>query len=136
MRLCAYEVEGQQHLFAETPGGLIDIAMRSLDDLLRTQGGGAVRMAVAAGMRAGRFATEADQIPPEWRRLPPLERPANQLFVGVNYRDHVAELPPPWKMTADPFVFSKLNSSIIADGDPIRLPGRTPVSTTKPSCSS
>jgi 2-keto-4-pentenoate hydratase/2-oxohepta-3-ene-1,7-dioic acid hydratase in catechol pathway len=122
MRLCAFEVEGQRHLFAETPAGLIDIGMRSLDDLLRDQGGGAVRMGVAAGMRGGRIAAEPDEIPAQWRPLAPLQRPANQLFVGVNYRDHVAELPPPWKMTADPFVFSKLNSSIIGPGDPIRLP--------------
>jgi 2-keto-4-pentenoate hydratase/2-oxohepta-3-ene-1,7-dioic acid hydratase in catechol pathway len=122
MRLCAYEVDGQRHLFAETPAGLIDIGTHSLDDLLRAHGAGTVRTAVAAGMRAGGFAAEADQIPAEWRRLPPLQRPGNQLFVGVNYRDHVAELPPPWKMTAEPFVFSKLNSSIIGPGDPIRLP--------------
>jgi 2-keto-4-pentenoate hydratase/2-oxohepta-3-ene-1,7-dioic acid hydratase in catechol pathway len=122
MRLCAYEVEGQRHLFAENPAGLIDIGTHSVDELLRSHGAGTVRMAVAAGMRAGGFAAEAGQIPADWRRLAPLQRPANQLFVGVNYRDHVAELPPPWKMTEEPFVFSKLSSSIIGPGDPIRLP--------------
>jgi 2-keto-4-pentenoate hydratase/2-oxohepta-3-ene-1,7-dioic acid hydratase in catechol pathway len=122
MRLCAYEAEGVRHLFADTPGGLIDIGVVSLDDLLREQGAGAIRFAVMAGMRRGQFAAEPGQIPAEWKPLAPLQRPANQLFVGVNYADHVAELPPPWQMTKDPFVFSKLNSSIIGPGDPIRLP--------------
>jgi len=123
MRLCAFEVDGRRHLFSETPAGLIDLGPVSLDDLLRAQGGGGVRMGVAEGMRRGVIAAAPDGPPADWRRVAPLARPANQLFVGVNYADHVAELPSPWKMTEQPFVFSKLNSSIVGPGAPIRLPG-------------
>jgi 2-keto-4-pentenoate hydratase/2-oxohepta-3-ene-1,7-dioic acid hydratase in catechol pathway len=122
MRLSAFEVDGVRHLFAETPASLIDIGTLSLDEMLRTQGADAIRFAVVAGMRRGQISAEPDDLPEGWKRLAPLERPANQLFVGVNYADHVAELPPPWKMTEQPFVFSKLNSSIIGPGEPIRLP--------------
>jgi 2-keto-4-pentenoate hydratase/2-oxohepta-3-ene-1,7-dioic acid hydratase in catechol pathway len=122
MRLCAYEIDGVRHLFADTPGGLVDIGLLSLDDMLRVQGPEAVRFAVVAAMRRGQLSTEGDHVPEGWKPLAPLERPANQLFVGVNYADHVAELPPPWKMTEQPFVFSKLNSSIIGPGEPIRVP--------------
>jgi 2-keto-4-pentenoate hydratase/2-oxohepta-3-ene-1,7-dioic acid hydratase in catechol pathway len=122
MRLSAFEVDGVRHLFAETPASLIDIGVVSLDEMLRTQGADAIRFAVASGMRRGQISAEPDDLPADWKRLAPLERPANQLFVGVNYADHVAELPPPWKMTEQPFVFSKLNSSITAPGEPIRLP--------------
>ena len=97
--------------------------MASLDDLLREHGAGAVRFAVWPPDAAAASSPPSPvKIPADWQPLPPLQRPANQLFVGVNYADHVAELPPPWKMTEQPFVFSKLNSSIIGPGEPIRLP--------------
>lgn len=122
MRLAAFEVEGERHLFCEAPVGLIDLGPVSLDELLSAQGGAAVSFGISAGIRRGDAAATLDDLPEGWRRVAPLKRPRNQLFVGVNYADHVAELPPPWKPTEQPFVFSKLCSSIIGPGDPIRLP--------------
>jgi 2-keto-4-pentenoate hydratase/2-oxohepta-3-ene-1,7-dioic acid hydratase in catechol pathway len=115
MRVSAFEIDGERHLFAEAPGGVTDLGAVSLDDLLRAEHGAAVREKVAA-------AACADALPVGARRLAPLRRPSDQVFVGVNYRDHVAELPPPWKMTEDPFIFSKLNSSIIGPQAEIRVP--------------
>jgi 2-keto-4-pentenoate hydratase/2-oxohepta-3-ene-1,7-dioic acid hydratase in catechol pathway len=123
MRLSAFEIDGERHLCVDSPGLFFDLGPVSLDDLLRAQGGAATRIQLATAVRTtvgSGLAIEGP--PPGARRLAPLLRPANQMFVGVNYADHVAELPPPWKMTADPFVFSKLNSSIIAPGDAIRVP--------------
>jgi 2-keto-4-pentenoate hydratase/2-oxohepta-3-ene-1,7-dioic acid hydratase in catechol pathway len=115
MRVSAFEIDGERHLFAEGPGGVTDLGAVSLDDLLRAEHGAAVREKVAA-------AACADALPVGARRLAPLRRPSDQVFVGVNYRDHVAELPPPWKITEDPFIFSKLNSSIIGPQAEIRVP--------------
>jgi 2-keto-4-pentenoate hydratase/2-oxohepta-3-ene-1,7-dioic acid hydratase in catechol pathway len=123
VHLSACEIDGQRHLIAELPGGVISLGPVSLDDLLRAQGGAAVKAGVAAGIRtqlADASGEEGELL--DTRALAPLTRPGKQLFVGVNYADHVAELPPPWKMTEEPFVFSKLSSSIIGPGEPIRLP--------------
>ena len=125
MHLSACEIDGQRHLIAELPTGVISLGPVSLDDILRTQGGAAVKFGIGAAIRSqladasgeGDQAFELDTKP-----VAPLVRPGKQLFVGVNYADHVAELPPPWKMTEDPFVFSKLSSSIIGPGEPIRIP--------------
>jgi 2-keto-4-pentenoate hydratase/2-oxohepta-3-ene-1,7-dioic acid hydratase in catechol pathway len=123
MRLSAFEIDGERHLFAESPGGYFDLGAMSLDDLLRARGGTAVRIQLATAARTTVGSGSAIEAPPpDARRLAPLLRPANQMFVGVNYADHVAELPPHYKLTAEPFVFSKLSSSIIAPGEPIRLP--------------
>lgn len=123
MRLSAFEIDGERHLFVESPGGYFDLGAMSLDDLLRARGGTSVRIQLAAAVRTTVGSGSAVEAPPPGaRRLAPLLRPANQMFVGVNYADHVAELPPHYKLTAEPFVFSKLNSSIIAPGEPIRLP--------------
>jgi 2-keto-4-pentenoate hydratase/2-oxohepta-3-ene-1,7-dioic acid hydratase in catechol pathway len=123
MRLSAFEIDGERHLFAETPAGVFDLGPMSLDDLLRGAGGAGARTRIAMAVRTQVGAgLVVDGPPPGTRWLAPLQRPGNQLFVGVNYADHVAELPAPWKMTAEPFVFSKLTSSIIGPGEPIRIP--------------
>jgi 2-keto-4-pentenoate hydratase/2-oxohepta-3-ene-1,7-dioic acid hydratase in catechol pathway len=52
----------------------------------------------------------------------PLIHPGKQIFVGVNYEDHVDELPPPWKMTEEPFIFAKLPTAIIGPDEAIKVP--------------
>jgi 2-keto-4-pentenoate hydratase/2-oxohepta-3-ene-1,7-dioic acid hydratase in catechol pathway len=56
------------------------------------------------------------------RLAAPLIHPGKQVFVGVNYEDHVDELPPPWKMTEEPFIFLKAPTAIIGPEDPIKIP--------------
>jgi len=52
--------------------------------------------------------------------LPPIPSPEKVICVGVNYADHAREsgMKPP----AEPVIFSKFPSAVIADGHPIVLP--------------
>lgn len=120
MRISAYDVAGERRLYLERDGAFSDLGVASLDDLLRAEGGAALRR------RLESVETTADGGPPAGARLlAPLPHPGKQIFVGVNYTDHVDELPPPWKMTEEPFFFSKLQSAIIGPGDDIQLPTPT-----------
>jgi 2-keto-4-pentenoate hydratase/2-oxohepta-3-ene-1,7-dioic acid hydratase in catechol pathway len=56
------------------------------------------------------------------RLLAPVPRPGKILCVGVNYRDHVLEVPGR-SLPDEPFVFSKLPSVTIGPHDPIVHPG-------------
>lgn len=57
------------------------------------------------------------------RLLPPLV-PANIIAIGRNYRAHAKEQGA--EVPAEPLVFSKLTSSVIASGDAIVLPAEAP----------
>ncbi len=57
------------------------------------------------------------------RLLPPLV-PANIIAIGRNYRAHAAEQGE--EVPAEPLVFAKLTSSVIASGEPIVLPAEAP----------
>jgi 2-keto-4-pentenoate hydratase/2-oxohepta-3-ene-1,7-dioic acid hydratase in catechol pathway len=123
VHLSACEIGGQRHLIAELPGGVISLGPVSLDDILRERGGASVKADIADAIRsqpADAAGDDGEEL--GTRTVAPLARPGKQLFVGINYADHVAELPPPWKMTEDPFMFCKLSSSIIGPGEPIRIP--------------
>jgi 2-keto-4-pentenoate hydratase/2-oxohepta-3-ene-1,7-dioic acid hydratase in catechol pathway len=116
VRLAVYEEHGRRVLYAREGERFASLGEADLVDLLR-RGEAEQRVAEAA-------ARLAPGGPPDGARLlSPLSRPGKQVFVGVNYRDHVDELPPPWKMTEKPFLFSKLQTAIIGPGEPIRLPG-------------
>lgn len=116
MRLEVREVEGERVLYLWDGDRAASLGPVDLVELLRS-GRAATEIANAAS------GASADRVPPSTAPVrAPLRRPGKQLFVGVNYEDHVDELPPPWKMTADPFVFSKLQTAIIGPGEPVRLP--------------
>jgi len=75
-----------------------------------------------AGLAGARAALEAGEAtaPGDLKLLPPIPRPEKVICVGVNYADHAREsgMEPP----AEPVIFSKFPSAVIADGDPIVLP--------------
>jgi 2-keto-4-pentenoate hydratase/2-oxohepta-3-ene-1,7-dioic acid hydratase in catechol pathway len=50
----------------------------------------------------------------------PVPRPGKLICIGLNYRDHAAELNMP--VPARPVVFSKFTSAVIGAGDPVVLP--------------
>ncbi len=87
----------------EQAGRLVDALERELAD-----GAGADHPAVAS----------LDGV----RLLAPIPRPGKLLCVGVNYRDHVLEVPKR-SLPDEPFVFSKLPSVVIGPYDSIRHPG-------------
>jgi 2-keto-4-pentenoate hydratase/2-oxohepta-3-ene-1,7-dioic acid hydratase in catechol pathway len=52
--------------------------------------------------------------------LPPVTNPAKILCIGLNYRDHAIEGNKP--IPDEPVIFGKFPNTLIAHGDPIRLP--------------
>jgi acylpyruvate hydrolase len=59
----------------------------------------------------------------EVRILPPVPKPPKILCVGLNYDDHLAESG--LKKPAYPEIFARFATSLIAHGEPIRLPGES-----------
>jgi 2,4-didehydro-3-deoxy-L-rhamnonate hydrolase len=68
----------------------------------------------------GREAAHAPRLPPETRLGPPIGRPSKIICIGLNYRDHAAELgaafPP------EPVIFFKATSSIVGPDDAVMIP--------------
>lgn len=116
MRVAVREgADGARETVVETDAGVASLGDVPVEDLIAEGEAGLERLRAAAESAAPSTNGEA-------RLLAPLTRPGKQIFVGVNYEDHVEELPPPWKMTEEPFVFSKLRTAIIGPGDAIKLP--------------
>jgi 2-keto-4-pentenoate hydratase/2-oxohepta-3-ene-1,7-dioic acid hydratase in catechol pathway len=77
----------------------------------------AVRRAAADAAesdRAVRYATHAVKL------LPPVPDPDKILCIGLNYRDHAIEGGQP--IPAEPVLFAKFPNTLIASGDPIKIP--------------
>jgi 2-keto-4-pentenoate hydratase/2-oxohepta-3-ene-1,7-dioic acid hydratase in catechol pathway len=51
---------------------------------------------------------------------PPVPRPGKIICIGLNYKDHAAEMHKP--LPEEPLVFAKLPTTVIGAEDPIRLP--------------
>ncbi len=75
------------------------------------------RIARAARAETGRPLAELDL-------APPVPDPAKILCIGLNYREHAAEADQP--VPDAPIVFTKFATSLVGDGDGIRLPGPNP----------
>ena len=116
MRVAVHEVEGERFLYVKVGDRAASLGPTDLVELLRS---GAAEATIA---EAATRATPDGGPPASAPLRSPLKHPGKQVFVGVNYADHVDELPPPWKMTAEPFLFSKLQTAIIGPGDAIVLP--------------
>jgi 2,4-diketo-3-deoxy-L-fuconate hydrolase len=57
------------------------------------------------------------------RLLPPVTAPGKIIGVGLNYREHVIETGAP--LPAEPPLFAKFANSLVANGEPIRVPDAT-----------
>ncbi len=64
-----------------------------------------------------------DETAPVHRLLAPIE-PVDIIAIGLNYRRHAAESGA--SLPEEPLIFSKLTSTVIAPGEPIRLPASAP----------
>ena len=117
MRVAVHEgADGARETVVQTDAGTASLGEVAVESLIAEGEAGLERL------RAAAETASPGQDGDRGRVLAPLRHPGKQIFVGVNYEDHVAELPPPWKMTADPFFFSKLQTAIIGPGDAIELP--------------
>jgi 2-keto-4-pentenoate hydratase/2-oxohepta-3-ene-1,7-dioic acid hydratase in catechol pathway len=86
-----------------------------------------VRALLAAGPDALRAAADAVRSPSATRLpadratlLPPVPDPGKVLCIGLNYRDHAIEGGK--AIPAEPVLFGKFSNTLIAHGEPIRLP--------------
>jgi 2-keto-4-pentenoate hydratase/2-oxohepta-3-ene-1,7-dioic acid hydratase in catechol pathway len=122
MRLCTFEHRGAVKIGAETPRGIVDL--RAADDslpdsMLELLRGGADALARARRACEG---ADASQLVPraDVTLLPPVLNPAKLICIGLNYRDHAAEvkLPLPESIA----VFAKWNNTLIGDGARFVIP--------------
>jgi 2-keto-4-pentenoate hydratase/2-oxohepta-3-ene-1,7-dioic acid hydratase in catechol pathway len=119
VRLQTFALDGRPQLLVETAEGWAGVDGADLLDLIRAGEDGLRRLAEATP-HAGPS--------PRHRPLPPLGRPGKLLFVGVNYKDHVDELPAGVKAALsfdEPMVFAKLPSAIIGPEAPIVVPAES-----------
>ena len=69
---------------------------------------------VASSKSAVKYAANAVKL------LPPVPNPSKILCIGLNYRDHAIEGNKP--IPEEPVIFGKFPNTLIAHGDPIKLP--------------
>ena len=120
MRLTAYAIDNRPRLFAETHEGVLDLGEGTLTDVL-PRGLADLRSALAASSPA----SSAAELLAGAKLLAPISSPSKMLFVGLNYRDHLQELPLSVQQgfsTSEPVVFSKLPSAIIGPDAAIEIP--------------
>ncbi|MGD9737775.1 MAG: fumarylacetoacetate hydrolase family protein [Bauldia sp.] len=116
MRLASYRHKESDSFGIVTPTGLVDIPWRldipSLRAALTREG------ALAA---IAKLAGDDGDIPLEdVALLPPVTRPDKIICIGVNYRDHAAELGS--KLTEHPVVFVRWPSSLVGNATPLVRP--------------
>ncbi|HWT05347.1 MAG TPA: fumarylacetoacetate hydrolase family protein [Xanthomonadales bacterium] len=125
MRLCTFRSSGEPLLGADTPRGIVDL--RAVDPQLPPT----LRALLAAGTGAlaqARRAIESARDEHVVARaavtlLPPIADPSKIVCIGLNYRDHAAEvkLELPQHVT----VFAKWPNTLIGDGAPIVIPAES-----------
>ncbi len=74
----------------------------------------------SAAMAAAVSPTAVKHDPSAVKILPPIPQPGKILCIGLNYRDHAIEGGK--AIPTEPVVFGKFSNTLIAHGDPIKLP--------------
>jgi 2,4-diketo-3-deoxy-L-fuconate hydrolase len=114
VRLVTYRAAGRSGVGVRRDGGIFDAGYADMHALIADG---------AAGLeRAGAAADASEPVAGATLRAP--IRPGKILCSGVNYASHADENPDA-KMPEEPFFFSKLPSSVIGPGEPIRIPRET-----------
>ncbi|MBS1860264.1 MAG: fumarylacetoacetate hydrolase family protein [Actinobacteria bacterium] len=111
-----------------TPTGAAAVGVRGEDGILPTgeadmlaliRGGAAALERARAGAERAREAGEAIA---DATLLAPLPRPGRMLFCGINYHDHVREVPGR-SVPSEPKIFAKIVPEATGPGAPILSPG-------------
>ena len=123
MKLCTFRAGGEPRLGVSTARGIVDVhaadptlAATSVAELLAL-GADALARAESIAQRASDEHVRARE---GVTLLPPVPNPAKIICVGLNYRDHAAEvkLDLPQHVT----IFAKWPNTLIGDGAPIVIP--------------
>lgn len=122
MRLCTIEHDGREQAAVVTPAGIVPVAAINAhlgrawsEDLL-----GLIERGLSANILVDAQRTPL-RLDPRTQRFRPLyRRPRKILGIGLNYRDHAADLNAPYP--TEPASFMKCDNTIIGPNDPIELP--------------
>jgi 2-keto-4-pentenoate hydratase/2-oxohepta-3-ene-1,7-dioic acid hydratase in catechol pathway len=119
MRLVSFERDGKVHAGVERAGGFVPLARLGLAGSMRDfLAGGATGI---AALKAALGSFSGETIPPSQVRLKaPVPDPRKIICIGLNYKDHARESNA--AIPAEPILFSKYPTAIIASGDAIVLP--------------
>jgi len=122
MRLCTIKVDEQEQAAVVTPRGIVPVA--AINSHLRKSWPEDLYGLILRGIEPA-ILTDALKAPlalrPESVRFGPLyRRPRKILGIGLNYRDHAADLNAPFP--TEPASFMKCDNTIIGPGDIIELP--------------
>jgi 2-keto-4-pentenoate hydratase/2-oxohepta-3-ene-1,7-dioic acid hydratase in catechol pathway len=122
MRLCTFQRDGDARIGAERDGTIVDL--RAVDVALPPT----LRELLAAGDAALEQARNAERLAGAEHRiaraevvlLPPIPNPEKIVCIGLNYRDHAAEVK--LELPTHVAVFAKWNNVLSGDGAPIVIP--------------
>lgn len=122
MRLCTLRLDGKELAAVVTPGGIVPVS--AINSHLGKAWPEDVYGLILSGLEPA-LLEDALQTPlvlhPEKVRFGPLyRRPRKILGIGLNYRDHAADLNAPYP--TEPASFMKCDNTIIGPGDTIELP--------------
>jgi len=111
VRLVTYAAAGRSGVGVRRDGAIFDAGYADMHALIADG---------AAGLERAGAAADASEPVADATLSAPI-RPGKILCSGVNYASHADENPDA-KMPEEPFFFSKLQSSVIGPGEPIRIP--------------
>ena len=122
MRLCTIKRDGREHAAVVTSSGIVPVA--AINAQLRKSWPEDLYALILQGIDR-RILADAEQTPvkldPVSVKYGPLYRhPRKILGIGLNYRDHAADLNAPYPN--EPASFMKCDNTIIGPGVPIELP--------------
>ena len=122
MRLCTIKRDGREQAAVVTPSGIVPVA--AINAHLRKAWPEDLHALILQGIDR-RILADAGQTPvklgPTSVQYGPLYRhPRKILGIGLNYRDHAADLNAPYP--TEPASFMKCDNTIIGPGDAIELP--------------
>jgi len=122
MRLCTIKHDGQEQAAVVTPAGIVPVA--AINSHLGKDWPRDLYGLILQGIKPA-ILQDALQTPlalqPKTVRFGPLYRhPRKILGIGLNYRDHAADLNAPYP--TEPASFMKCDNTIIGPGDAIELP--------------
>jgi 2-keto-4-pentenoate hydratase/2-oxohepta-3-ene-1,7-dioic acid hydratase in catechol pathway len=122
MRLCTITLEGLEQAAVVTPAGIVPVA--AINSHLGRHWPTTVFELIGKGLDAGLLAdagrTPVRLDPAAVAFGPPYRHPRKILGIGLNYRDHAADLNAPYP--TEPASFMKCDNTIIGPGEAIELP--------------
>jgi len=125
MRLCTIKRDGREQAAVVTASGIVPVA--AINTHMRKAWPDDLHALILQGIDRGILA-DAEQTPvkldPASVQYGPLYRhPRKILGIGLNYRDHAADLNAPYP--TEPASFMKCDNTIIGPGDAIELPAQS-----------